>query len=191
MKIKIGFFAIMLVLSLLISDHNFALSAILSIVIHECGHIFAAKLLKINMRECRIDIFGASLTPSSSDYSYKKEILLCLGGPSINIISAVLSAMFRPDISNNSITYFIFASITLALLNMLPIKGFDGGRILFSTLCLALDITKAERIIAVASFMAIFLLWIISVYFLMIASSNLSLFVFSISLFFKLFLNGN
>ena len=57
MKIKIGFFAIMLILSLLLSDHNFALAAILSVIIHECGHIFAARLLKINMRECKIDIF--------------------------------------------------------------------------------------------------------------------------------------
>ena len=191
MKIKIGFFAIMLILSLLLSDHNFALAAILSVIIHECGHIFAARLLKINMRECKIDIFGAALTPSSSDYTYKKEILLCLGGPSINIFSAVLVALFCNNIHNNFITYFIFSSIVLALLNMIPIKGFDGGRILFSVLCLILDIVKAERIIGLVSFVAIFLLWIISVYFLMIAKSNLSLFVFSASLFFKIFINKN
>ena len=191
MKIKVGIFAIMLFLSLLISHSRFAIASLLSIFIHECGHVLAAKLLKIDMRECKIDIFGASLTPNNSNFSYWDEILLCLCGPAINIVTGLLTFPFLVRISDNFPTYFFLASLALALLNLIPIKGFDGGQILSALLSIIFNVTISEQIMTVISFISIFLLWIISVYFLIIAKSNLSLFIFSISMFVKIFIDEN
>lgn len=191
MKIKIKCFAVMLFLSLFISHSYFAVCVLLAVVFHELGHILAANHLKINLSEFKIDIFGASLSPASNDFSYKDEIFLCICGPLSNFLTSLLILPLWQILKHESLLYFVLASQTLALLNLLPIRGFDGGRIFYALLCLMTDTYVADRILYVISFICILTLWIISVYLLLIARSNLSLFVFSISLFFKIFVREN
>lgn len=190
MKIKIGFFSVMLFLSLLISHSYFALASLLAVIVHELGHIIASKLCGIQMRECNIGIYGAGLTPYSTSYSYKEEIILCICGPLINIISAVALIPVYGVIQYPIVLYFILSSFILAALNLLPIKDFDGGRILYSILCLIKEPVFAEKAILFVSFVLIILLWLISVYLLLISGANLSLFIFSISLFTKIFVKS-
>ena len=191
MKIKIKCFAVMLFLSLLISYSYFAFCVLLAVIIHELGHIVSAKYLKINLSECKVDIFGASLSPESNNFSYKDEIFLCMCGPMFNFISSAFVLPFWFYSKYDTLLYFILASLALALLNLLPIKGFDGGRIFHALLCIISDQDKANTIISVISFLCILFLWILSVYMLLIARSNLSLFIFSISLFIKIFVKEN
>ena len=189
MKIKIKCFAIMLFLSLVISHSIFAICVLAAVILHECGHILAAKCLRINLSECKIDIFGASLSPESNDFSYKDEIILCICGPLSNFFTSLIALPFLLSSNHEALLYFILASLSLAILNLLPIKGFDGGRICQAILCLITDPNFANTVISVISFICIFILWLISVYLLLITRSNLSLFVFSISLFIKIFVN--
>ena len=189
MKIKVKCFAVMLFLSLVIYHSLFALCVLCAVIIHELGHIFAAKHLNINISECKIDIFGASLSPEFNNFSYKNEIVLCACGPLFNIFTSLAIMPFWLLTKQEYLLYFILSSLTLALLNLLPIKGFDGGRICQSILCLISEPHLANRSITIISFVCILVLWLISVYLLLIARSNLSLFVFSISLFIKIFLN--
>lgn len=191
MKIKIGFFSVMLFLSLLLSHSYFALAAFLAVTLHELGHIIVARLLKIQLNECKIGIFGAAISPTYFDFSYKDEILLCIGGPLMNIITAAFALPFFSVTNNTVLLYFILSSVSLALLNLLPVNDFDGGRILYSILCLFCDINVADKSLSICSFITVLILWFVSVYFLIIASANLSLFIFSLSLFFKLFVKGN
>ncbi len=190
MKIKIGFFSVMLFLSLLISHSYFALASFCAVTVHELGHIIASKLCGIHLYECNIGIYGAGLTPYTASYSYKDEIFLCICGPLINIFSAIALIPVYCVIQYQVILYFILSSLVLAALNLLPIKDFDGGRILYSLLCLAKEPIFAEKVILIVSFILIFLLWLISVYLLLISGANLSLFIFSISLFTKIFVTS-
>ena len=181
----------MLFLSFLFSHSYFALAAFLSVAIHESGHIIAAKILRINLTECKIDIYGAALSTASFDFSYGDEIFLCICGPATNFFTAVICIPIYHVVNCDFLLYFIFSSFSLASLNLLPVKGFDGGRIFNSLLCLITDAYKAERVTLVVSFIIILLLWIVSVYLMLIARSNLSLFIFSISLFIKIFVREN
>lgn len=191
MKIKIGCFALLLFLTLLFTHSYFALSALTAILIHESGHIIAAKKAKIKMSLCKIDIFGAALTPTSNDFSYSDEIFLCICGPALNFFTAAVALPFYFVTESSVVLYFVLASLSLGLLNLIPIKGFDGGRIFMAILCLLTDIYTADKILSAISFICIFILWVLSVYFLLVSGSNLSLFVFSISLFLKIFVKEN
>ena len=181
----------MLFLSLLLSHSYFALAAFVSVTIHESGHLIAAKILNIDLTECKIDIFGAALSPALCDFSYKDEIFLCICGPAANFFTSVVCVPLYHFTDCDFLLYFILSSFSLAILNLLPVKDFDGGRIFNSLLCLISDTYKAEQITLSVSFVVILLLWIVSVYLLLIARSNLSLFVFSISLFVKIFVKEN
>lgn len=187
LKIKLSFTGALMPVALFLTHSYLSLAALLAAALHEMGHIAVAKICNIDLGELRLSIFGASLTPRSLLCSYKKEILLCLAGPLVNLISALLLAPLFDGASSFG-GLFIRASLFLGLLNLLPIHELDGGRILFCLLSLRLSVGTATRIIKVISFVLIFSLWCLSVYLLLRLSSSLSLFVFSLTLFSKIFL---
>ncbi len=188
MKIKIGFFAILLCLSLLISHSLFSIAAFFAALTHELGHILMAHIYGIRLKECSVGLYGAGIVPDDTVFSYKKEILLCLGGPMVNFILGGLGIWFKLYTYAEFFYFFIFSSFSFGVLNSLPIQGFDGGRILYALLSLFCSQRIAERILTALSFCLIFLLWCFSVYLLLRASESLSLFIFSLSLFSRIFI---
>ena len=188
MKIKIGFFAILFGLSLLLSHSLFSLAAVLAALCHELGHLLAARILGIGFREFRVGLYGAGLEPSGELFSYGQEILLCLAGPLTNLTLALLLWKMPHPLF---VSHFIFSSLALGILNLLPIRGFDGGRTLQALLLFFFPPRTVRGILNLLSFLFVFLLWSFSVFCLLRIAATLSLFIFSLSLFFRLFVNVN
>ncbi len=188
LKIKMSFSGAVMVLALFLTHSYISVAALLAAALHEMGHIIAAKLCGVPLEELKLGIFGASLTSKSMLCSYKKEIILCLAGPLVNLLSVFIIFPFCRSESGFS-SLFISASLFLGVLNLLPIYEFDGGRIVFCVLSSHFSIRAATRIIRTSSFILIFMLWTLSVYLLLRLSSTVSLFVFSVSLFGKIFLS--
>ena len=188
MKIKVSFFFLVMVASLLLSHSYISLAAFAAATLHELGHIIAARICDVPLKEMKLGIFGAAITPDSNLCSYKKEIFLALSGPLINMIS-VLLCWRSVDSANSFVSMFVVSSLFLGTLNLLPIDDFDGGRILKCCLLLKLPPDKVTKICDGISFLLIFFLWIFSVYLLLRLSASLSLFTFSISLFCKTFIS--
>lgn len=154
--------------------------------IHELGHIAAAKLLSINLSEIRLDVLGARLATSGRLCSYPAMALLCLAGPLVNFLCFTLSLPFSDQAK--WLHEFCLSSLSLGVMNLIPIEGFDGGRILHGLLCKILPLDVAERVCRVLSFCSIFALWLLSVWVLLRTGSSLTLFVFSCMLFGMLFI---
>jgi Zn-dependent protease len=159
--------------------------AICAVFIHESGHILMALALKLPIKRITMDIFGAYIETAPLMCSYKKEAFLSLAGPIANIISTGYALLF--PISQIG-EYFVVSSLVFAAVNLLPAKDFDGGRILFCILISFCSLRVTNTIMIISSFVCIFLLWYISVYFLMRTGAYLSLFIFSTALFAKLFI---
>lgn len=189
MKLKIGFFAIMLILSFLFSPTLLSLCALLSALLHELGHMGAARLCGIRLRECQVGIYGAGLVPDGGVYSYGQEIVLCLCGPLMNLICASVGIWFLRGTAGAFWENFVFSSLALGILNLLPIQGFDGARILCALLSRFCLPRTVERIVAALSFVCVLSLWCLSVYLLIRYVASLSLFIFSLSLFSRIFLS--
>lgn len=185
-KIKISFFGVLMLFALIFTHSYISLAALLAAAIHEIGHILAAKVCRIPLRELKLDIFGASLSTNTALYSYKKEFFLAAAGPLANIVSTII---LSPILKNSSSfgQLFLSASLFLGILNLLPIADFDGGRITRCITCQIFSHGISFRICETLSFLSVICLWLISVYLLLRRSASLSLFVFSLSLFFKLF----
>ena len=157
---------------------------LLAALLHEVGHLAVAMMMKIPVKCIRIDIFGACIETDSLICSYVKEAILCLSGPAVNLISATIFPNFFPF----ETSLFTISSVALAVINLLPIKSFDGGRALSCILLRFLPPDAVSAITNILSFVCIFILWSISVYFIMRVGAYLSLFVFSAALFAKMFL---
>jgi membrane-associated protease RseP (regulator of RpoE activity) len=76
----------------------------------------------------------------------------------------------------------------LGVLNLIPAEGFDGGRILSVAVTSLFGPRAAARLLSFSSFLSILLLWMFSVYLLIRFGTSLSLFVFTLSLFYRLFI---
>ena len=187
MKIKIGFFSVLLCATLIVFERQLALAALLSIALHEFGHLAAARISGIQISEFKTSIYGARISASYELFSYKDEIFLCAMGPLMNFILALFLLPIYNATKNQFILNIIASSLFLGALNLLPIKGFDGGRIFLSLLNIFCPQEIASKIISALSFCVIFVLWSISVYLLIVANAGLSAFVFSLSLFSNLF----
>lgn len=185
LKIKLSLSGALMICALIITHSYLSLAAILAALCHEIGHIAAAKLYKIPLNELKLGIFGASLMSKPLLCSYKSEIMLAAAGPFVNLM---LSALFLPFCKNEFCSLFIAASLFLGLLNLLPIYEFDGGRILYCIISYFHSQEIARKVIFAFSFILIFSLWTLSVYLLLRLSGSLSLFIFSLSLFSKIFL---
>jgi len=192
LKIKIGFFSILLSLSLILTNPDYFPALFLSVSLHEIGHIVGAKIANIPLRELKLGIFGAGLSPENTLISYKKEIILSFLGPLANFISFFFIKLVFPaklcqaSFFNN----FIGSSLALGTLNLLPIESFDGGRILTAILAHHISPRATITVMNCVSFIIIFILWTLSVYLLLRISSSLSLFIFSAYLFSNFFIKN-
>ena len=154
-------------------------------LIHELGHLAAARLLKIRIKCINLAITGAIIETDSLLCSYSKEAVLCLAGPFMNALSVAALSAFPVPID---LRLFKISSIFFAAINLLPAKCFDGGRALSCLLMSKIRPSSVSVLLEISSFICVFFLWAVSIYFIMRTGSYLSLFVFSGSLFAKLFL---
>lgn len=173
---------------------HYAATALLAAAAHECGHLFMAKVLGIPFSLFELDMLGASLRMGGKLCSYGDEFLLALAGPFMNIISSLAVLPFTVSAENGAVreylSFFIVASLALAFLNLLPIKSFDGGRMTHSLCSVIFSPKFADLMLRFTTFVAIFVVWSFSLYMMLRSGAELSLFLFSIGLFVRIFIQN-
>ena len=177
--------AIALAVMILTDRTGVSLLTVFAAFLHECGHLAAARLLRIAPGQMRLDFLGARMEIMGRVLSYGEEWLLCAAGPLMSLVTAAGAAMLWGISMHAQI--FSCASLVLGLLNLLPIRTFDGGRMLEVLLSGVFGVRTAARMMTLCSFLFLFLLWATAVYFLLRAGDGLSLFCFSMSLFLRFF----
>ena len=185
MKIRITPGAALLLAVLALDRGAIFAASVLAAALHECGHFIAARLLHIRLRLLELDLMGARLYPSRSIPSYRDELLLAAAGP---IVSLALALPFL----YTSAPFFIAlrnATLSFALFNLLPIEGFDGGRILHALLACRFGESGARHALFVTSYLCLLLLFALSACLLLRYGEDATLAVLSASLFARLFLS--
>ena len=153
MKITVSFFATMLILSLAISGAYNAIIPLIAATLHEAAHVIAAKARGVRLKKFDVGIFGARLTMSEGIYSYADEIVICAAGPLVNLFSAGICICICNvgGIESELFSLFILSSIALGVINLLPVRSFDGGRILLSALSYIITSSSAEKFLSFIS----------------------------------------
>ena len=102
-----------------------------SLLIHEAGHLVAAKVMGMRVRSCTIMPYGGELVIPGRHTSGKKErIYLALGGPA----ATVVILLFALSISFPGDEVVIRIQLFLLALNLLPILPLDGGQAVMAIL---------------------------------------------------------
>ena len=167
-------------------------SFLLAVILHELGHIVAARALGVRFRRLALKRTGLCLITSEAGFpSYDDELICALGGPVAGALSALVARgldYLLPCLAP-FVQEFIPFSLALSLLNLLPLRGFDGARILTCFLSChhrhlpSLSPTDAARVVSLLSCLVLLLLWLLSIYLLLRTGSALSLYLFCLQLF--------
>jgi Zn-dependent protease len=91
---------------------------VLSMVLHECGHLAVAAALGVRVKKVGLQWKG--LYTVREQGTVQQNLLIAMGGPFMNVL-LLLSAPWCP--------LFCLANSCYAIANMLPIEGSDGFRI--------------------------------------------------------------
>lgn len=184
MKIRITPGAILLFSVMLLCGDLLFLAGVVAAAWHECGHLLAARALKIPLRRLELDVGGASIEPAGQICSYQREGLLAAAGPAASLLLALL-------IPRNGAEFFMLlrsSTLSLALFNLLPVTGFDGGRILTSLLSPLLGVAAARRVCCTCAYLSLLLLFSLASCLLLRYGESMLLAVLSASLFARSFL---
>mgnify|MGYP004529879623 FL=1 len=150
--------------------------AIAAVAVHELGHVLCAAALGIPIISFGAKSVGGVISFDFSKSDYVSEILVHLSGPLCGIAAAVLCAAFLQDKTYS----FIGVSVLFALVNLLPITGFDGGGILYCVLCMFILPDTAWKICRATSLISSLLLWGTVVFIELRVLPNLGLLFFAI-----------
>lgn len=185
MKIRITPGAVLLLSTLAMERDLLFLASIAAALFHELGHLSAARVLKIPIRMLEIDLMGAKLYPAVSLPSYGAELMLAGAGPLFSLLLALPAAAMRCPFGDLLLT----STLSFTLFNLLPISGFDGGRILHAALAMIWQARQADRVILVTTYLSLLLMFSLSACLLLRFGEDATLAVLSASLFARLFLS--
>ena len=95
-----------------------------SLLLHEMGHILAAALLKVPVREFGLELRGTYVRRAQATRR-RDEILIAASGPLMNLL-VVVPFIFVPRLGPQ----LAMCNLMLGVVNLLPLPSSDGQRIL-------------------------------------------------------------
>ena len=129
------------------------------VVLHEFGHIFAARRYGVQTPDIVLLPIGGVARLERIPEKPSEELVVALAGPAVNVVIALLLFLvlggFAPatglDIANPGIDLLarlLWANIFLVVFNMIPAFPMDGGRVLRAFLAHRMGYAKGTQVAA-------------------------------------------
>lgn len=174
------FFALLTVM-LATDKTGFLLPTFFAVLMHEIGHLFIMWVLDCTPKSIRVIPASVQIVNSFSR-GYKNDILIAFSGPLVNIL--LFSVLYYNYLcfKNEFTLHFALLNLLIGIFNLLPVKGLDGGTILFSLLCKFIDIDRAAWIVKIITVIFATAIIILAVLLSVNGKMNLSLYIMGIYL---------
>ncbi len=153
-------------------------------LVHELGHIAAARWVGVGIRGMKLDLFGARLELGGL-MSYGRECLIAAGGPLASLLSVAVLYPLQAFRGREGMELFLGASLVLGCVNLLPVGTLDGGRMLRSAVAWLAGDRVAAVVLRWTAGLCLGMLWLLAAYALLCRGELLSVFAFSLCLLFR------
>ncbi len=163
----------------------YTLLLLLAILLHEMGHLLMLYLLSVPRVQIVFSAFGAEINYDGCFLSHKQQILLSLGGVAVNLLTAFVC--FVLPVRHSFLEFLAVGSLCLALLNLFPVRGLDGGKALEAYLLYKMELSRALFRMRCISVLFLLILFGLSLALLWVSGFNFSLLLFTLYLSLSIF----
>ncbi len=123
--------------SVLISAATLTLMLMLSVLLHELGHLFAARLVGQRVLQIRFDVLGGRTDLVGSAATAGRDALVALAGPLISAACSGLGFVVAAALTRHSVPWLLSMTVgvinaLLTVFNLLPALPLDGGQVVSS-----------------------------------------------------------
>lgn len=187
-EIYISFLFAAVISVMLATDRTgMALPSLFAVLMHEMGHLFCMWILDNSPKSVKLIPASVQITSSFSG-SYKKDLTVALIGPCVNIVLFFTLYFNYLVFKNETTLYFAVVNLIIGVFNLLPVKGLDGGTILFCLLSKRYDYSRCCLIIKALTFGIALITLITAVILTINGKINISLYIIAIYLFITILL---
>ncbi|GAB3541572.1 site-2 protease family protein [Pontibacter brevis] len=140
---------------------GFIIAVFFCVVLHELGHALTAQRFGINTKMITLLPIGGVASLERMPESPKKELLIAVAGPAVNVVIAFVLWLVLPSLGNsfseefflritpaNFFYLLLFVNVVLVVFNAIPAFPMDGGRVLRALLAFKLGRVRATQIAA-------------------------------------------
>ncbi len=161
------------------------LVTVLSLILHEVGHIIMCRLLNVKIGQIHIHPHGINILPDTLLNS-KKQILVSISGPLFSLFISFLFLALYGAFKIKFLRFLSSVNFLLFAVNIVPAFPLDGGEILRSLLCYFRGHIEAVNTVKKVSFYVFSVFFLLGIIIVLSGSFNISLSVFCIVGFIKL-----
>jgi len=137
----------------------FMLLLFLCVLLHEFGHVFAARRYGVRTPDITLLPIGGVARLERIPEQPSQELIIAAAGPAVNVVIAavlylVLGGSLQPEAleprtaGDNLLSSLLVANVFLVLFNLIPAFPMDGGRMLRALLAYRLGFGRATQIAA-------------------------------------------
>jgi Zn-dependent protease len=92
-----------------------------SVLLHEAGHVLMAQALGFHVTQVHLSVMGATTVYEADHRTAHERVLVAAAGPAVSVALAVVFALIGGPWEE-----LAALNLLVALLNLIPIPGFDG-----------------------------------------------------------------
>lgn len=152
-----------------------------AITMHETGHLFAMWALDCEPKQIKLIPSSIQITRKFCS-GYRNDIIIALFGPLTNFVLFLSLYCNFLAFKNQTVFYYSLLNLIICFFNLLPVKGLDGGTVLFSLLLNRFDLAKATLIIRLITFLFALAVIIAAVMLTVKGKINISLYIIGLYL---------
>lgn len=109
------------------------LPTLFAVFIHEFGHLFMMWATGETPKKIRLIPASVQIVSAFSG-GYKKDVLVALSGPVVNFVFFGVFYYNYACFGNNATLLFSILNLVIGVFNLLPVKGLDGGTVIYIVL---------------------------------------------------------
>lgn len=134
-KIYVSFFFMAVITVMLATDRTgYMLPTLFAVIIHEAAHLFVMWVQDAAPLSIRLIPSSVQINKKFS-FSPKNDILIAAAGPIANLLLCGCLYFNYIAFGNISVLYYAILNLIIGCFNLLPVKGLDGGTIVYTLIC--------------------------------------------------------
>ena len=175
-------FFTMLISILLLDKSGVILYGIMSVTLHEIGHLIAMLFVKCVPDEIILQPAGIMIKRSSDFISLNKKLIIASAGCLMNIVLFIAFIFIYKLTGDENALLFAVANLSVCIFNLIFVSGLDGYDILINILSRLFSFDKARLICKIISVISVIILAVLSIYVFFIENGNISIMIFTLYL---------